>query len=521
MMKRGKLMTYEEDEYDCIKYLENSIYIENLNTLRGIFRKRLDQGAASSEIKFTTHDYSTHCKNIYKIISETVVDFSKNPSKKTIFLLDVAVLLHDIVMADNTELRETHAKDGQMFVLDAIYSNDRNEINSVLDASSAKIIASAIYGHGNIKNNDGVKVNTLEELYKKYEHTKTDDDKLACQIGAALRLADELDATVDRINRPQNEYHFNEDLEKDRLSKSHHMKLVLVDKIYKDPEKNDQLKIATNDYYFEKNGFNDDLGEMILEVKNKISKELECINNYISHKIDGCFYRIFHSVEIETYNSDMQIYLEHPKKKNKKVLISDQEISVYLEEEIRKKKLLRTGNYKINSKICTHEWIDIAELLDDEAVMKKIVSKFFELSKNVVSQYGKENVIIVAAGTEGLKIGTLLAYALGCLYTYYIPEYMEKSEQDISIECENKHIIIVTDAIATGDTVDEIINKCKIQVSMIKNILSIFGREIKDNESWKYEKVAVYLNTSFQLDVIKQEECQIKQAYGKCICTDM
>ncbi|BCK01322.1 HD domain-containing protein [Anaerocolumna chitinilytica] len=311
-------MTYEEDEYDCIKYLENSIYIENFNTLRGIFRKRLDQGAASSEIKFTTHDYSTHCKNIYKIISETVVDFSKKPSKKTIFLLDVAVLLHDIVMADNTELRETHAKDGQMFVLDAIYSNDRNEINSVLDASSAKIIASAIYGHGNIKNNVGVKVNTLEELYKKYEHTKTDDDKLACQIGAALRLADELDSTVDRINRPQNEYHFNENLEKDRLSKSHHMKLVLVDKIYKDPEKNDQLKIATNDYYFEKNGFNDDLGEMILEVKNKIIKELECINSYISHKIDGCFYRIFHSVEIETYNSDMQIYLDHPKKKIKK-----------------------------------------------------------------------------------------------------------------------------------------------------------------------------------------------------------
>lgn len=192
-----------------------------------------------------------------------------------------------------------------------------------------------------------------------------------------------------------------------------------------------------------------------------------------------------------------------------------------MESEIKKKKLLRTGNYKINSKICTHEWIDISELLDDESVMKKIVSKFYEESKEVIDKYGKENVIIVAAGTEGLKIGTLLAYGLGCLFTYYIPEYMEKSQQDISIECENKQIIIVTDAIATGDTVDEIISNCKIKDSMIKKILSIFGREIKGNASWKYEKIAVYLNTSFQLDVIKQEECQIKQAYGKCICIDM
>lgn len=514
-------MNFEEDEYECIKYLGDSVYIENWKTLRGIFKGRLDQGPANSKIKYTTHDYSTHCNNIYKIISETVVDFSKKPSQKTIFLLDVAVLLHDIVMADNTEQRETHAKDGQTFVLDAIYSHNRNEINSILKPNDAKIIAAAICGHGNIRNNDGVKVNTLEELYKKYDHTKTDDDKLACQIGAALRLADELDATVNRIDRPQSEYHFDEKLEGDIESKKHHMKLELVDKIYINPRRNDQLMILTNDYYFEKNGFTDECGELIIEVRDKITKELDCINEHITHKLDVCFYRIFHSVDVESFHSDMQIYLNNPKKKNKKVLISAKEISSYLEEEIRKKKLLRTGNYKINSKICTHEWIDIAELLDDESVMKRIVSKFFELSKDVVDEYGKENVIIVAAGTEGLKIGTLLAYGLGCLYTYYIPEYMEKSQQDISIECKNKQIIVVTDAIATGETVDEIINKCNISVSNIAKILSIFGREIKDNEKWKNETKAVYLNTSFLLDVIVQEECQIKQAYGKCICIDM
>jgi orotate phosphoribosyltransferase len=515
-------MNFEEEEYKCIKFLENSMYIEKWKTLRGIYRKKLDQGPVSSEIKFTTHNYSTHCVNIYKIISEVIVDFSKIESQRTIFLLDVAVLLHDIIMADDTNKRETHSKDGKAYILEQVNSHTNNSINNILDNSEAKIVADAILGHGNITLKDDQKINTLEELHKQCIKRPTDDNKLACQIAAALRLADELDTTTSRIVRPLEDYHFDDKNKNDILSKKHHKKLELIESIFINPSKNDQLLIGTNDFYFEKNDFKDDDGELLLEVKDKITKELESINDYITSKLDYCFYRSFHSVDIDTNNTELMLYLKDPKKKSKKVLISDQEISKYLEDYIKSKKLLRTGNYKINSKVCTHEWIDIVELLENEDVVKRIVSKFFEISKEIIEQYGTERVIIIGAGLEGLKIGALLAYSLGCLYTYYIPGYMEKSQHDISIECKNKKIVIVTDAIATGETTEDIISECKIEQKNIIKILSVFGREVnKNRETWKYEEITVYLNTSFRLDIISQEDCQIKQTYGKCVCIDI
>lgn len=514
-------MIYEEEEYECINYMQNSIYFDKWKTMREIYKGKLDQGAVKSEIKYTTHNYTTHCVNIYKVLSEVVVDFSKTPSQRTIFLLNIAVLLHDIIMADDTAKRETHSKDGRTYILAQINSHISNTINSILDSSEAKIIADAIYGHGNITLNDD-KINTLEELQVQAQKRPTSDNKLACQIAAALRLADELDTTSKRINRPLEDYHFDDKDENDVISKLHHKKLELIESVFINPLKNDQIMIGINEFYFETNPFKDDDGELLIEVKEKITKELESIHEHITSKINNCFYHSFHSVDVETNNTDLKLYLKDPKKKNKNVLISDNEISNYLENYIKKKKLLRTGNYKINSKICTHEWIDIAELLEDEEVIKRIVSKFYEKSKEIIEEKGTENVIIIGAGLEGLKIGTLLAYGLGCLYTYYIPGYMEKSQHDISIDCKNKSIIIVTDAIVTGETIDDIITGCSIEPNNVKKILSIFGREIsKSRKKWKYEKISAYLNASFQLDVISQDDCQIRQAYGKCVCIDI
>ena len=526
-----------EEKLKCIKALQgnnNDEYFHKWIAFRTVYQPILDEGAYSSEVKYNTHNYSTHCVNIYKNIDKLIDWNSDNkPTVEELFYLDVAVILHDLCMAVMPQKRPQHSKEAYEIILNKINSPDRNEINGLLKLSEAECIAEIILGHSDVKveekSEDTIKY--LIDKYRGYVESEYETNRI-CHLAVILRLADELDVTYDRINRKFTEMSFDTEDENDRVSMKHYRKLQLVKKITQDKDENNRLILEINDKEFGIESGDDE--DLIAEVKNKIESELQNTNRVFSAFAQRlCPYKKFDTVYIKSYDNptkekELNEYAEKCKKKIKRGYNSaslDKNLGEIILNKVVQKDLFLPGHYLVNEKICSRDWIDTEKLMQEESLKEKIICTF---EKMITHHIKENNFIILGVGTVGSQIGSILAYRLCSPFLHIVPKHLEQyyDEHEISkVELEKGiKYIIISDVVITGLTIGEVCRKYEILMEEIIGIYCIFKRSynlerIKVEEKEILQKVQA-INTDFDAELRTKATCKLFNQYGRCICNN-
>lgn len=515
-----------EKDFKCIKAMINDDY-ERWLSIRTVYKPFLDEGAYRSDIKYMTHNYSTHCINIYRNIDKLINwGGSSKLSTHEAFLLNTAVIVHDIYMAIAPEKRLVHSKEAYELILNEINSNTRNVINSHLKASEAEQIAEIVLGHSDLKV-DGEKENTLEYLLERYKKDPDYEENRICHLAAVLRLADELDVTQDRINRNLNEMNFDLNDENDAESSRHYRKLQLVKRITENIEKNDELIICINDRIYGVEN-NEDI-DLLAEVKNKIEEELKKVDKiYLAYKQEVSPYKRFLYATIQsedaTREKEINDYAEKNKKKIFRPRLFDKELEKKITNIVLENEMLVGGHYEVNGKVCSRDWIDTRRLIQIDKIFNEIVDSFEE---KIISNVGDEKIIIFGVGQVGLRIGTILAVRFNLPFVHVIPKHLEQyyDEHDtrkVNIE-QGKKYIIITDVVITGLTVLLVCEKYNIELKNVIGVYSIFLRNcnrerIKVNE--QVLNIVKEVNNEFDAELRYKSSCKLWKEHKKCICNN-
>lgn len=175
-------------EIECIKRMDE----DNLQSFKFVLENYASHLATRVELAgsaFTSHD-QIHCLNIYKIISSVILrdDTAYTPkiglTKRELYILNLAVLFHDIGMSDTLGAkRETHSRDSANYI-QTEYDNVRSCLRSKanLMPNEVKAIKAIVKAHSDIKgdptidkNKNGLLSDELKKNYidlhsKKLEH---------------------------------------------------------------------------------------------------------------------------------------------------------------------------------------------------------------------------------------------------------------------------------------------------------------------------------------------------------------
>lgn len=294
---------YIEDDFYIIKKMQSiARYKENWEAIRTIFKGKLDSGAVSSKIKYTTHDYSHHCINIYTNIENIVLKRACSELTPTeLFILNVAVILHDYVMAINPEKRFTHARDAAEYIMKSVNDTNGTELNHLLTNEEARLVAYVVMGHGDIKGNN-VEVNTLKYVVDEYVNKYYASPIKIPYLAAILRLADEFDCTANRLICPLEEVGLT-DSKEDINSRRHYRKLQLVERVGIKQSPSNILYLYCNDYVLNEKTYDEDAQNMI-EVREKLLKEIINVkqNVYNYFEQEHCPIKIYDDIKIMSGN---------------------------------------------------------------------------------------------------------------------------------------------------------------------------------------------------------------------------
>lgn len=292
-----------ESNLFLIKCMNVNNYYERWKAIKEIYKPFLDGGATGSRIKYTTHNYSTHCVNIYNAINNIIIfRDGRNLSPTEAFILNVSVILHDIIMSFDIEKRSSHARDAYDYILKNINSLKENIINTLLTQDEARYVAYTILGHSDVNGIDTLKF--LTDIYEKYSFKNIKFPYLA----AILRLGDELDCSRSRLNRPIGTIGFN-DSNDDRISRLHYRKLELIEMVGIKEKPTNILYLYVEDSCLSSNILED--AELLFHVRNKILSEI----NSIKKNVYSMFYqekspmKMFDDVKIVTNNSELKSIL--------------------------------------------------------------------------------------------------------------------------------------------------------------------------------------------------------------------
>lgn len=191
------------------KLNKKSKYYDDFKNLVNMYASSLDVGALVREIGFTPHNFSNHCRDIYKILSDILPDkFYKVYNKgSNLFLLLTAVLMHDYYMSQDAseEARRKHSELGKKFVEKEIFGKENTPLKMYCSKEFGEALADVIYAHSDIKDeHGGIDTYTFEKILEKYsdkrKKVKVDGEELNVPfVAGLLRFADELDISYERI----------------------------------------------------------------------------------------------------------------------------------------------------------------------------------------------------------------------------------------------------------------------------------------------------------------------------------
>lgn len=289
--------TFHEDSLAIIYNMKKvSEYYNKWRAIREYYKKILDGGPKKTEINYVTHNYETHCINIYENLEYIV--HKTGPGELTpseLLILNVAVILHDYTMIQNNARRKIHSKDAKDYILNMANSMDNNPLHFI-SHDFLRYIAWVVYAHSDVIDEDGEKIWTLKSIADIFKKQETSLQIRYFYLGAMLRLADELDCTIKRIQIPVTNYYFS-DSKEDVNSFNHHLKHYFIEKVRKDNKYNDVLVLETNDIFIKNYGDLEKAKKIIDATRKKIRFELDQIYENI--------YRVF---DEERYPCPMKLY---------------------------------------------------------------------------------------------------------------------------------------------------------------------------------------------------------------------
>ena len=306
----------EYKEIQCIDKLEDQ-YKERFFVIVKHYAMKLPEELRVEGSAYTLHDFNHHCINIYRIISEIIlfpqIAYGREGlTQKELFILDLAVLFHDIGMSSYFDSdRKVHSRKSAEYIQQIYHTPDSVfRVQSDLNENEVKALKLIVMAHSDIK--DG----SIAENENGLNNPSLKDDIMAQARGrirarflaSILRLADELDITVERLGNGDTESKLiqlkekkmiierellnNSDAcilqkNKEELNKingyveslEHWERLHLFSSVCRVDEDSDEVCINLNDeYIMQRCGFGDtydNLLDEILSVYKKIYVEFE------------------------------------------------------------------------------------------------------------------------------------------------------------------------------------------------------------------------------------------------------
>ncbi len=563
-------------EITCINKMDNE-YKGSFKKLLEHYAKFFDSHIVLDGSAFTPHDLD-HCLDIYKIISscllreDTTYKEGIGLSKRELFILNIAVLFHDIGMSQGlTVKRGNHSEESAEWVqkeYDDVRSTLRSETN--LNPNEIKALKAIIKAHSNIKGDSPIPndVNGIfsPELRREYVDLHSKPIR-ALFLAGILRLADELDITSERIGNGIIENQIKEGkgiiskLEEEGNeeelrkwegfleSEKHWKKLHYFELICLSEDKK-EIQIRVDDDYVERildGGSTEDVvANEIIDVYTKIMDEFSDIKKVafsdanvsilisaqnivvkslkIQDGIDKCLAkRRLKPIEkeesntsvVEEKNNSTRKNTENELKNQEEInpIVIDEKLSIELEREVEERHLLQFGHFILNNEFCARDWLNIRELVETRVISKRIVRGIVEH----INSRRLDNVLILGMDTVGALIAARVAFELKLPMSYFVSEKNKdyNSAQEIELEIrEDERLIIITESIATFNTINDAITKNEIK-EKVDSIYTVFYRKASINKDYNQEllKKTYCLNDSFPIELVNKEKCIYKDIH--------
>lgn len=554
-------------EIECIKRMDHGCYNMFMDMLK-YYAPKLETRIVLNGSAFTSHD-AYHCLDIYKIISSCLL--RKNTayrdglglSKRELFILNLAVLFHDIGMSNSLEARRDNHSELSAEYVQKEYDDIRSMLRSQTDltVSEVKAMKAIIKAHSNIKGDASIPKERngirLPELKKEYKDLHSKPIK-ALFLAGLLRLADELDVTSERLGNGTLENEIQEGKKKilkyeaegntQELQKwagfleseKHWKRLHYFESISLSVDKTG-IELLVDDEYVEQmldqGSTEKAIANDIVEILSKIRGELEEIKTIAFADSDVNILVYVQKIDVMSMTEKLQEEINkaqarvsmpvvqkednefREEKKDESVIEAiknepiefDEELSKYLEEEVRERQLLQFGHYVLNEEYCARDWLNIRELVETREISKKIVGS---IVKHINSRE-PENVVILGMDMVGALLAARIAFELKFPMSYFVSVKNERynSTQEIDFELkEGEKVIIITESIATFKTLKNAIERYGLE-EKIDSIYTVFYRKTLLNikKADDLVKKTYSINNSFPIELVEKRKCTYRK----------
>lgn len=515
---------------------------------------------------YTLHDFDHHCFNIYNIISTVLFDekiaYGKDIlSHRELYILNVAVLFHDISMSDSlTVKRENHSRVSADFVKKE-YEKSHSVLRNKTSLTSKEIYAirAIITAHSNIKDgsvspsNNGLDAPELADCRDKYGnkiHTKA--------IAAVLRLADELDVTCERIGDGRiedqlkdledqyNNYIADGNEEESKKiqgymdSYRHWTKLHYFEEICKG-EQVKIIELIVNDEYVQQRLDEGDSESAVVDVLCGVADEIqrkldECVEKCSK---DDLFIHIIVAREVQIRTkidsisaqlkkrkgySELQSVKGIPSSSNptgisgkaekKKPRVIDEDLEEEIYNEIRKRGLIKFGHFLLNDSYCARDWINIREIIETKKLLKKICDA---ITKHIMINSNADDYMLLGIDMVGALVASRVAFALQKPFSYVSSKNDMEYDSLKEKEFESNYcgeIVLITESMVSCDTVNDIITRYSIRDKIGSIYTLLYRSSVEYDLQCKSTAMVYSLNNKFAIELFPKKNC----VYGEENC---
>lgn len=544
------------------------------------YAPKLEEIPIKKETGYTQHDFSHHCKDICQII-ENVFLHNVSIEEEEYFVLAVAVLMHDISMTKLHFNRLTHSQQSVEYIEREIEEGE--EIWDSLNVNTIIAIEQVIWAHSNIKEcisgeKESVKIHTLRETK---ETIKGESCTLHVRwLAGILRLADELDITVERKGVADKRYEELSDEDHDeRYSKRCWKQLNYFESV----EKNKTIiELILHERYLRIH-LNDDRANIlseIREIRKKVYDQL-CETNEYAFNYDEAYMQKIKLTDVLINNNGVEVRESEIGENFGKENLDEEEISIGFEleeetdadglkedenrrfasekekengetaetnivgksvsdkeskqplcikEEFRKEitefvyanNLIDYGHYRLNRRLCAEKWLDVRAVLSDVKMSRKI-TKIISSDLKVYLDKKKvdtKDVLLVGLSMNGNILASRVAFLLGTAFTYIVPKKPGMCGTDMEKEAKidrNQKIILFTGAISSYDTITRVMKEYLADAEVLR-VYTVFWRNMK--KDYQMSEILESMKRKIVGKVLYLDDdfpCEVLER-EKCIC---
>lgn len=506
---------------DCYKNLGQT-FKKCLDELAREYGEQLNGLIQTGGSLFTLHDFDHHCYNLYRIISNCLCNMSVSDEDRQrlteheLFLLDCAVLLHDIGMSAKVNLvinRASHAGRSANFIRNQ-WENTSSILYSAWNRASLSetdicVLMEIVRAHSNDSQapdskQTGIHAPTLQD----WMPASSPSGKVRTRLLAGiLRMADELDITLDRRGNARLTEQLDPADDDNRFSLNCWEKLSYFSQVEIDPDIRVQLDLVVNDSRVQERIAQSDEDAVLADiwgVREKVLGEWDTIQKEIFQKMEGGhgIIQIEHIrvvsqlpdvtryIDTRSSRGDLMpepqetgpIRLERPstgqqKESSEPVRPEPQKpqssaenlpsppkdgaivLSMPVKEEIDAyvlaEKLAEPGHFIMHRQLCARDWINTAALFQNTKLIEKCIQT---IAQHIHKTINLSGTVIVGIDLYGTLLGVRIASVLQCPFAFLVPPQSLKTSGGRDMETELSaydHVVCVADVVASGLTILE------------------------------------------------------------------